>query len=241
MPSFLYRNLTDIIATNRPIRGDRYDYSTFANTIIVPQFSTLNNPEDPSSPGTNVELHLFLPNFSYVETLYNVPYQIDSRITDSGEPLRYIVLPIHNHIKQLNLVAGPYKFVYNFFRNLIGSAQSENRLFVSDISSDRREIRLTLTNPTDLESIENLSNFVLQYMRGSKYKLPIILVSTEEGYNLYKKQGFVDADYTKITKYDTHKYLSWFRPCGDTIGKYLMIYNVNKSRKSRKSRKKSRV
>lgn len=175
MPSFLYRNLTDIIATNRPIRGDRYDYSTFANTIIVPQFSTLNNPEDPSSPGTNVELHLFLPNFSYVETLYNVPYQIDSRITDSGEPLRYIVLPIHNHIKQLNLVAGPYKFVYNFFRNLIGSAQSENRLFVSDISSDRREIRLTLTNPTDLESIENLSNFVLQYMRGSKYKLPIIL------------------------------------------------------------------
>jgi hypothetical protein len=175
MPSFLYKNLIDIIATNKPIRGDRYDYSNFANTIIVPQFATLNNPEDPSSPGTNVELHLFLPNYSYVDTLYNATYTIDPRITESGEPLRYVVLPIHDHIKQLNLVPGPYKFVYNFFRNLIGSSQSENRLFVSDISNDRREIRLTLTNPTDLESLENLSSFVLQYMRGSKYKLPIIL------------------------------------------------------------------
>jgi hypothetical protein len=175
MPSFLYKNLVDIVATNRPIRGDRYDYSTFANTIIVPKFSTLNNPEDPSSPGTNVELHVFLPNFFYVDTLNNASYQIDPRITENGDPLRYVVLPIHDHIKQLNLVPGPYKFVYNFFRDLIGSSQSENRLFISDISQDRRELRLTLTNPSDLESLENLSNFVLEYMRGSKYKLPIVL------------------------------------------------------------------
>jgi hypothetical protein len=175
MPSFLYKNLVDIVSTNRPIRGDRYDYSNFSNTIIVPKFSTLNNPEDPSSPGTNVELHIFLSNFSYVETLYNASYEIDPRITESGDPLRYVVLPIHTHIKQLNLVPGPYKFVYNFFRDLIGSSQSENRLFVSDISQDRREIKLTLTNPTDVESLENLSNFVLEYMRGSKYKLPIVL------------------------------------------------------------------
>lgn len=175
MPSFLYKNILDIIATNKPIRGDRYDYQNYTSQIIVPKFSTLNNPEDPSSPGTNVELHMFLPNFAYVSTLYNASYEIDPRITESGDPLRYVVLPIHDHIRQLNLVAGSYRFVYNFLRDLIGSSNSENRLFVSDISQDRKELKLTLTNSSDIESLENLSNFVLEYMRGSKYKLPIVL------------------------------------------------------------------
>ncbi len=67
----------------------------------------------------------------------------------------------------------------------------------------------------------------------SKYNSPIVLISTEEGYNLYKKQGFVDIDYAKITKYDTRKYLSWFKPDGGSIGKYLMIYNRPSSKKNR--------
>ena len=54
MPNFLYKNLSDIIATNNPIRGDRFNYSNLNSRIVVPKFSTLNNPEDPSSPGTNV-------------------------------------------------------------------------------------------------------------------------------------------------------------------------------------------
>lgn len=75
-----------------------------------------------------------------------------------------------------------------------------------------------------------------------RYKLPIILVSTEEGYNLYKKQGFVEIEYANITKYDTRKYLSWFRPDGSSIGKYLMIYNnLSKKLNTHKSRKKSLI
>ena len=175
MPNFLYKNLSDIIATNNPIRGDRFNYSNLNSRIVVPKFSTLNNPEDPSSPGTNVELHVFLPNASYVNTLYVAPYSIDPRINELGEPVRYVVLPIHDHIAQLNLVPGPYRIVYNFLRNLIGGNDTENRLFVSDISSDRKELRLTLTNPTDAESVRKLQEFVIEYMKGSRYKLPIVI------------------------------------------------------------------
>lgn len=175
MPSFLYKNLTDILTTNQPIRGDRFVYSDLNSRIIVPKFSTLNNPEDPSSPGTNVELHVFLPNGSYYTTLYNANYFIDPRVSENGEPIRFVTLPIHDHIRDLKLIQGPYRIVYNFFRDLIGSNNNADRLFISDLSSDRRELRLTLTDSTSLESIEQLTDFVVQYMRGSRYKLPIVL------------------------------------------------------------------
>jgi hypothetical protein len=174
MPNFSYKNLTDILISNGPIRGNRYNYTDLNGRIIVPKFASLNNPEDPSSPGTNVELHIFLPNGAYVNTLYSAPYNIDPRVED-GEPIRYVTLPIHEHIASLKLVPGPYKIVYNFLRNLVGSQFSKSRLFVSDISQDRKELRLTLTDTTDTTAIQDLSNFVIEYMRGAKYKLPIVI------------------------------------------------------------------
>jgi len=175
MPNFLYKNINDIIAVNAPIRGERFRFNNLNGRVIVPKFSSLNNPEDPSTPGTNVELHVFLPNAFYVDTLYNATYGVDPKLNEYGEPIRFVTLPIHDHVAQLKLVAGPYRVVYNFLRDLIGSNNSENRLFVSDISSDRKELRLTLTNPNDITSIEDLKTFVIEYMKGSVYKLPIVL------------------------------------------------------------------
>ncbi len=94
-----------------------------------------------------------------------------------------------------------------------------------------------------IEKIVRKTGFAQYFLKNSiglvliKYKLPIILVSTEEGYNLYKKEGFVDIEYANITKYDTRKYLSWFRPDGDTIGKYLMIYNSSCKKQRSKLKK----
>lgn len=175
MPNFLYKNLNDILAVNAPIRGERFRFNNLNGRIIVPKFSSLNNPEDPSSPGTNVELHVFLPNSFYVDTLYDTSYGVNPKLNEYGEPIRFVTLPIHDHISQLKLVAGPYRVVYNFLRNLIGSATSENRLFVSDISTDRKEIRLTLTNPNDVVSINDLKSFVVEYMKGSVYQFPVVL------------------------------------------------------------------
>ena len=174
MPNFLYKNINEILNTNDPIRGIRFNRSDLNKKIVVPKFSVINNPEDPLSPGTNVELHVFLPNGAYVDTLYSVLYSLDSKI-ENGNAIKYINLDIHYHLSNINLIPGPYKIVYNFLRNLIGGNYTDNRLFVSDISQDRREIRLSLTNPNDTTSLQELSDFVLEYLGGSKYKLPIVL------------------------------------------------------------------
>ena len=175
MPNFSYKNISEILTTQDPIRGVRILQSDLNGRIIVPRFSSLNQPDDPFAPYTNIEFHAFLPNGAYVDTLYNINYNVVLKENPNGETIKYVVLDIHNDLRDARLIPGPYKVVYNFFRNVIGSSERENRLFISDISSDRREIKLSLTDPNDLVSRKELSDFVLEYMAGSKYMMPVVL------------------------------------------------------------------
>jgi len=175
MPNFSYKNITEILTTQDPIRGVRVLQSDLNGRIIIPRFSSLNEPDDPFAPYTNVEFHAFLPNGAYVDTLYNINYNVVLKENPNGETIKYVVLDIHNDLRNARLIPGPYKVVYNFFRDVIGNSARENRLFISDISADRREIKLSLTDPNDLVSKKELSDFVLEYMAGSKYMMPVIL------------------------------------------------------------------
>jgi len=174
MPNFLYKNLNEIFTTRDPIRGVRIVQNKLGRNIIVPRFDSVVNPEDPTTPSTNIEFHVFLPNGAYVDTLYSVEYGVDIR-DENNETFKYVILDVHDHLEQTKIIPGPYKVVYNFFRNLIGSNSNDSRLFISDISLDRRELQLSLTKPNDEFAQGELSDFVLQYLRGSKFLLPIVL------------------------------------------------------------------
>ena len=64
--------------------------------------------------------------------------------------------------------------------------------------------------------------------------IPLMLISTEEGHNLYLKQGFKDIKYSKIKMLDNIGRFKWIEKSGNnSIGKYLMLYydrNVKTSR-----------
>ncbi len=174
MPNFLYKNLNEIFTTRDPIRGVRILQNKLGRNIVVPRFDALVNPEDPTSLDTSIEFHAFLPNGAYVDTLYSVQYGVDLR-NENNETFKYVILDVHSHIEDIKLIPGPYKIVYNFFRNLLGSNNNDSRLFISDISLDRRELQLSLTKPDDPIAQSQLSDFVLQYLRGFKFLLPIVL------------------------------------------------------------------
>lgn len=75
--------------------------------------------------------------------------------------------------------------------------------------------------------------------------LPLLLVSTEEGHNFYKKINFKDIKYSEISHLDTIKKLKWTeKKDRKYIGRYLMIFNdeiksLKSLRKIRKSVRKS--
>lgn len=66
--------------------------------------------------------------------------------------------------------------------------------------------------------------------------LPLLLVSTEEGHNFYKKVNFKDVKYKDIIHLDTIKKLKWTeKEDRKYIGKYLMMYSNNKIKSVHKS------
>jgi hypothetical protein len=176
MANFEYKNIDEILSTNEPIRGSRIDVSN-GRKIIVPKFEPLSSQDlQFGEGGESVELHAFLPNAAYISSLYDVnSWKIES--DNSTPPKKQISLDVHRDLGDngLNVVPGSYKVVYNFFRNIIGSANSTTKLFISDISTDRTELKLSLTNPDDSNALSQLSTFILEYLKPKKYLPPIIL------------------------------------------------------------------
>lgn len=179
MANFEYKNIDEILSTNEPTRGIRIDLVKDTK-VIVPKFEQFN-PSVSGNGVESVELHVFLPNTAYISSLYDVNTwkieQTEVSISDYVEIVPKVSLDIHRDLgkKGLDLPPGVYKVVYNFFRNFIGSHSSPTKLFVSEISTDRRELKLSLTNQDDRDGRKSLSEFVLNYLTPSEYLLPVVL------------------------------------------------------------------
>ena len=173
MANFEYKNIDEILSTNNPIRGSRIDVNQ-DRKIIVPKIEPFI-PSQTSEGVDSVEIHAFLPNLSYLGSTYNVStWKIES---DTNTNKKKISLDIHRDLGKngLNLLPGQYRIVYNFLKNILGSYSSTTKLFVSEISSDRRELKLSLTSPNDINASQILSEFVLNYLRPNKYLLPVVI------------------------------------------------------------------
>lgn len=184
MSNFNYTNIDSILSATNPIRGSRTRLSSVRRKIVVP---TLGDSEEQYfGRESSLELHVFLPNTTYVDnsSLYDVPFKIELRtehvtIGTSTETVtrKYVLIDVHDHIQNLlQLPPDNYKIVYNFFRNLIGGATDENgRLFIAEISQDRRELKLALKYPENTAAKTDLTRFVLNYLSSTTYLPPIII------------------------------------------------------------------
>jgi hypothetical protein len=169
MANFEYKNIEEILSTNKSIRGTRIDLKQ-EKKIVVPKFEL--------SPQTgelvnSVEFHAFLPNTSYIGSIYDVNTWTLEEIKNNKKILS---LDIHRDAGKngLSLTPGPYRIVYNFLSNLVGNVNNQ-RLFVDSISADRKELKLKLQTPTDNIGKKQISEFVLSYLSPSKYLLPVVI------------------------------------------------------------------
>ena len=184
MNNFNYTNLEEILSANSSIRGTRFLTTAARRRLIVPLMSNYDEERNPNS----VEVHAFLPNTAYIEngSFYNLPFEIETftktKQDENGQPQqiieRNIVLDIHDHIhKKLKLFSGNYKLVYNFFINYLGGpseAESLERVFIADISENRKELKLKLVSDTS-KNRQSLESFVLSYLSTNVYLPPIVL------------------------------------------------------------------
>lgn len=170
MANFEYKNIDEILSTNKSIRGTRIDIKQ-EKKIIVPKIELTSQV---GRSVTNIELHAFLPNTAYVASIYNInTSKIEKDANTSKDTLS---LDLHRDLGRngLGLTPGPYRIVYNFHTNLVGDVDNQ-RLFIDEISTDRRELKLKLTSPSDKIGKTQISDFVLSYLSPSKYLPPVIV------------------------------------------------------------------
>jgi hypothetical protein len=161
MANFEYKNIDEILSTSLPIRGIRVGLDDNGLLEKVSYPFTI----DPSDPKlNNFEFHVFLPNGAYIGTVYNLQsWKLDTSIVSNPN----VVLDIHRDMRRSSLLPGVYKVVYNFFKDVVGGYSQPVKLFVSDISQDRSELKVSLINPDSTDGKEQLKRFVLKYLNPS--------------------------------------------------------------------------
>jgi hypothetical protein len=168
--NFAYDNIKEILAAKGPIRGSRY-FLNKERRVIVPRINYFDNTAEGTAKD-GLELHLFHTNTTYIGSIYDIKTWTVDNIQDP----QTVYFDLVNDIKAFNLSIGSYKFVYNFTRKLVCSRGSATKLFVAEISRNRQEIVLALTNPNDGLEQSNIANFVLTYLQPKKY-LPTTIVN----------------------------------------------------------------
>lgn len=168
------KNIQDIMAKKEPTYGQRFtsaDISLLDATNVDVEFGTVN-PTVNSSNGIQspyqVELHVYSDTGGLITSDHNVlTWRLQS--SNGTNYSRNILLDIHNDVRNLGFTTGRYKVVYNFLRNFVGSYTNADRMFVSEISPSRRELKLKLTNPDSNESKEQLRSFVSLFTNVQTY------------------------------------------------------------------------
>jgi len=161
-----YKNIEQIQAKNGSVSAERLSRSKTNFLSFDADESIYFNPEI-SAQGfdSRTELHVYNNNTwitgnHSVQKLEKIPEYRD-KITNQlvTFPAPPVAINLYNEFNQLNLTAGNFKIVVNFFKNLIGSYDKQH-LRIEEISPDRTEIRLRAINSDDPEFLIQVTNYI---------------------------------------------------------------------------------
>jgi hypothetical protein len=138
----------------------RFDDST--NSLLYPNIDVIEYSE------SSVEMHIY-SNDTWITGDHAVvldqstPNLIDS-IT--GQNYKFtgnlISYNLENAFNNLKLTAGKFRFVVNFFKDVIGS-YNEQYLYIDEIAPDRTEVKLRLTSKLTQSGIMQYINYAAKY------------------------------------------------------------------------------
>jgi len=140
-------NITNI----KPIDESTLEYQEYSNldTNLINSFNLTDVLFDSTS--NTVEYHIFDFNKTLINSNYNLK---DYSIIDNK-----VNLDIEGNLKKNGFEEGQYCTLYHFLTPLFNSSPT-NTYFISEISPDRTEIRLSSTALNSLAIIEGYNNFI---------------------------------------------------------------------------------
>jgi len=156
-----YKNIEQILIASQSLSAERYTASDVSDFQTNVTFNTDIIQRDDTD---RVELHVYLDQ-TWITANHNVPavgsipqyYDGNNIISFTTQPL---AIDLYAQLQnQLKISAGQFRFVVNFFKNLIGNYDLQY-LKIQEISPDRTEIALRPTDPTSSRYLQQITNFI---------------------------------------------------------------------------------
>ncbi len=159
-----YTNINEILAATKSISGQRL-LNQDINILTYPLNRIDFNPNLYPTPTQKVEMHVYA-NDSWLTSNHSIQAtNIQPTFTDSetntdiqfNSPV--VNVNILQEFESLGLSAGTYRFVLNFFENLIGDYTTQH-LKIDEISPDRTEVRLRAIDSSNLNFLQQITNYI---------------------------------------------------------------------------------
>ncbi len=198
-----YKNIQSILnTTNGSSFGLRFSDSELK--LLNRSIQIINE-----SAFKNTELHVYsgdtwITGKHDVTLQHSVPSFTDpdtNRLLQlTGTPLS---IDLYKHLSDLDLTAGNFKFVINFFRDLIGSYKHQY-LVIDEISPDRTELRLRVIDINDTELLKQLTYYTetVQRRHTSKQYYTQYLLNFSRNKTLSFVNSVVIGEYIYIKLYE---------------------------------------
>jgi hypothetical protein len=163
-----YKNLDDILNSDKSISGNRIQ-SKSKSLLSYPLNNRIDfNPGLSTSNTNRFELHIYSDQ-TWLTGNHNVPDSnsvppfspfFDSELNEDINFLSTLLnIPLYKQFEDLQITSGRYRFVINFFKNLIGSYEQQY-LKVDEISPDRTEIRLKAIDKTNVKFLRQINSYI---------------------------------------------------------------------------------
>jgi len=200
-----YKNIEQIRNASKSITADRID-KTKSEFFSYDVLRTAPVPDILKQTDFNrIEFHVYsgdtwITGNHSIQLQNKIPQYIDSStngiIKFPGEP---VAINLYEEFDRLKLTAGNFKFVINFFKNLIGNYERQH-LRIDEISPDRTEIRLRAIDNDDPEFLRQITNFIstVNHTTTRFYKSYVLNFSRNQTALFVNSVVFGDYVYVKL-------------------------------------------
>ena len=139
------------------------DRTSFINQDYKPQDEILLNALEVNNefgnPDDKIEIHVISPNGDVIESVYDFRNYKINITTQNSSLYNQIELDPKSDLESFGYFSGQYDVNYNFYRQLFLSSPSNN-FYISEISSDRTEIKISNNNISYNDLGQNYLNYI---------------------------------------------------------------------------------
>ena len=107
--------------------------------------NSLNVSKEFGLPEDNVELHVISPNGELLDIVYDFKNYTTLKTNEGTSLYSQVIVDPKSDLESFGLNQGTYDVVYNFYRTMFSSSEA-NQFYITEISSDRTEIKVSTNN-----------------------------------------------------------------------------------------------